>query len=193
MAEPARPVPEPAGRVAEPAGPARPRVVAAAVVPRRHGPVIAFLGEVVAGGGSALMVTADGARPSGLAAGVESIDLVATERRLGLHPLIARSPWRVARRLAGRPKKGPTWAWSAWSRSKPYRAARPWMLWRALRRHLDAVDPEHVDHLILVGIESWPVAWHLTRRNPAITVGWDVPAEVWQRVGRAAPERAPVD
>jgi hypothetical protein len=57
---------------------ARPRVLAAAVVPRRHGPVIKALGEVVAGGGSAVMVTADGARPSGLAAGVESVDLVAT-------------------------------------------------------------------------------------------------------------------
>ncbi len=182
---------EPSSRAG--AGPARPRVLAAAVVPRRHGPVIKALGEVVAGGGSAVMVTADGARPSGLAPGVESIDLVATERRLGLHPLLARSPWRVARRLAGRPKPGPTAAWSTWSRSRPYRAARPWMLWRALRRHLDAVDPGSVDHLILVGTESWPIAWHLTRRNPAITVGWDVPAEVWQRAGRPTPQPAPGD
>lgn len=53
-----------------------PRVVAAAVEPARRGPVVAALNRVVAGGGSAVLVTADGGeRPAGLHDAVQVLDL----------------------------------------------------------------------------------------------------------------------
>ena len=33
-----------------------------------------------------------------------------------------------------------------------------------------------VDHVLMVGIESWPIAWHLLRSSPEATIGFDVPA-----------------
>ncbi len=165
----------------------RPRVVAAAVIPARRAAILRLLGEVVAAGGSALLVTADGRPPPGVPDGVEVLDLAATERRVGVNTVLSRSPTRLARRLAGRPGHGPALVWKRWSRSGPYRAVRPWLLWRALRRHLDVVDVDRVDHVLLVGLESWPVAWQLCRRNPATTYAWEIPAEVYQRAGRRPP------
>lgn len=161
----------------------RPRVVAAAVVPRRRWKVVEVLDEVVRSGGSAVMISADGGGEE-LDPRVQVIDLLSTEQRTGVNALLSRSPARLVNRLRGRRMSGPSKAWALWSASKPYRVVRPWVLWRTLRRRLDEVDVEHVDHIVLVGQESWPIAWHLCRRNPAITVGWDVPDEVYERAGR---------
>jgi hypothetical protein len=30
----------------------------------------------------------------------------------------------------------------------------------------------------VVGIESWPIAWHLLRGNPDATIGFSVPSEL---------------
>jgi hypothetical protein len=165
----------------------RPRVVAVAVVTSRRDRAVRALGEVMAAGGSALLITADGSVAPDLPDGVQTLDLAASERAVGLHPLLTRSPVRFARRLTGGSVSGPTPAWRWWSQARPYRAVRPWVLWRALRRHLDVVAVDRVDHLVIVGIESWPIVWHLCRRNPSITYGWGVPAEVYQRAGRRPP------
>jgi hypothetical protein len=173
--------------------PGHPRVLAAAVVQRRRWKVVPMLGDVVAAGGTAVLVTADGARTQDLPPGLETIDLVDAERMHGLHMLIARSPMRVLNRLAGRDTSGPSWAWATWSTSKPYRALRPWVLWRVLRRQLDELDIATIDHVVIVGQESWPIAWHLCRRNPAITVAWDVPDEVYERFGRRPIVHEPIE
>ncbi len=167
----------------------RPRVVAVAVVPARRGHVIAALTRVVEGGGSALLITAQGTPPPDLPAGVEAIDLVADERRVGVHVLLTRSPLRPVRRLLGRPSGGASLGWRAWSGSRAYRAVRPWVLWRALRRRLDEVDVDALDHVVIVALECWPITWQLCRRQPRATYTWDVPDEVFERVGRRPPQR----
>lgn len=165
----------------------RPRVVAAAVVARRRWKVVEVLDEVVRSGGSGVLVSADGGAEE-LDPRVEVVDLLGTEQRTGVNALLSRSPVRLVNRLRGRQSSGPSKAWAMWSASKPYRVIRPWVLWRTLRRRLDEVDVAHVDHIVLVGQESWPIAWHLCRLNPEITVGWDVPDEVYEKFGRT-PDR----
>lgn len=150
----------------------RPLVVAVAVVPARRTPVVALLNRVVAAGGSAVLVTADGTAPDAHP-GIETIDLARTERRVGVNAVTG---------LAAP-------VWRSWRASPPYRAVRPWMLWRALRRHLDRLDVAAVDHVVIVALESWPITWQLCRRGSGTTYGWDVPGEVFERFGRAAPER----
>jgi len=172
------------------AGPRRPRVLGVCIGPARRAAVVRMLGEVVASGGSALLVTADGAVAADLPDGVEALDLVAEERQVGVHRVISRSPVRLARRLAGRPAvPGPSLAWRAWSRSRPYRAIRPWVQWRALRRRLDVVDLDSSDHLVIVSVDSWPITWQLCRLRAELSYGWDVPDELYQRVGLTPPVR----
>ncbi len=169
--------------------PGRPRVVAVAITKARRAHVLRELTRVVAAGGSALLITADGAIPDDLPDGVEAIDLVADERRVGLHRVLTRSPARVLRRALGRPAGGPAPLWKAWSGFRGYRAVRPWVLWRALRRHLDAVDPSRVDHVVIVAVECWPITWQLCRLAPAASYAWDVPDEVFERLSRPVPAK----
>lgn len=173
------------------ARPGRPRIVAAAVEPARRSSVITALNQVVAAGGSALLITADGgSRDPGLAPEVETLDLAAGERKLGLNRVITRDPARLAAKVAGRaPVPGPAPAWAILREAKPYRVTRPWLLWRVLRRQLAEVRVGDVDHVIIVHQNSWPIAWQLHRRNPAITISYEVPDEVWLRAGRPAPAR----
>lgn len=174
------------------ARPGRPRVVAAATEPARRAAVIRTLNEVVAAGGSALLITADSRpRPEDLSEAVEVLDLSATERRLGLTRLLTRDPARLLAKLRRSQVSGPAPLWTAVRESKPYRMIRPWLLWRALRRHLAEVRIGDVDHVIIVHQNSWPIAWQLHRRNPAISIAYEVPAEVWTRAGRKAPTPAP--
>ncbi|MDQ1289001.1 MAG: hypothetical protein QG622_2567 [Actinomycetota bacterium] len=166
----------------------RPRIVAAAVESARRTATIRTLNQVVAAGGSALLVTADSLeRPEDLAPEVEMLDLSATERRLGLNRLLTRDPARLLARFRGTRISGPSPAWVVVRRSKPYRMIRPWLLWRALRRHLAEVRIGDVDHVIIVHQNSWPIAWQLHRRNPAVSIAYEVPAEVWERAGRPVP------
>jgi len=55
---------------------------------------------------------------------------------------------------------------------------RYWVLWRVARHHLDVLRPDRVSHVLVVGIESWPIAWHLLRGNPDATIGFSVPLEL---------------
>jgi hypothetical protein len=160
-----------------------PVVVAVCLVPARRAVALRLLGEVARSGGTAILVTADGSRTSGLPAGVELVDLSTAERRVGLHALVTRSPARVVRRLLGRPAAGPSWAWRRWSSSRTYRAIRPWVLWRSLRAQVSKVGLDQLDHVVIVSIESWPITWQLLQRNPQATYGWDVPDAVYDRTG----------
>lgn len=169
----------------------RPRVVAVCVVPARRAHAVNQLRRVVEAGGSALLITAEGSVPKGLPPGVEAIDLAADERRVGVHPLLTRSPVRLARRLAGRRGGGASAAWRAWSGSRPYRAIRPWVLWRALHRRLDEVGVQDLDHVVIVALECWPITWQLCRRQPRATYAWEVSDEVFERVGSTPPAAVP--
>jgi hypothetical protein len=168
--------------------PGRPRIVAAAVERARRAATIRTMNQVVAAGGSALLITADSReRPVELAPEVEMLDLSATERTLGLNRLLAMSPARLVAKVRGTQVSGPSRTWAAVHGTKPYRMLRPWLLWRALRRHLDTVRVDDVDHVIIVHQNSWPIAWQLHRRNRAITIAYEVPAEVWEKAGREVP------
>lgn len=157
----------------------RPRIVAVAVTPRRRKSVLHMLDEVVRFGGEALLVTADGGRGDQPDEGVIHLDLLADERRWGPNRLLTVDPRRVVAALTRRPRaRGASPAWRHWVASRPYRAVRYWVLWRVARRHLDVLRPDQISHVLVVGIESWPIAWHLLRSSPAATIGFSVPAEL---------------
>ena len=157
----------------------RPRVVALAVTARRRKNVLVMLDEVVRSGGDALLLTADGGRGDKPATGVVHLDLLADERRWGPNRLLAVDPRRVAAALTRRPRpKGASPAWRHWVASRPYRVVRYWVLWRVARRHLGVLRPDQVSHILVVGIESWPIAWQLLRRSPGASIGFSVPPEL---------------
>lgn len=157
----------------------RPRVVAVAVTTRRRKNVLHMLDEVARSGGEALLVTADGGRGDKPATGVTHLDLLADERRWGPNRLLAVDPRRVLAMLTRRPRpRGAAPVWRRWVASRPYRSVRYWVLWRVARRHLDVLRPEQVSHVLVVGIESWPIAWHLLRSSPGATIGFSVPVEL---------------
>ena len=163
-----------------------PRVVAVAVTPRRRKQVLRLLAEVARSGGEALMVTADGGRGYEPAAGVARLDLLADERHWGPNRVLSSDPRRVlaalTRRSSGPGGAAPAWRW--WVASRPYRVVRYWVLWRVARRHLAVIRPDDITHVLVVGIESWPIAWHLLRSSPSATLGFDVPASVFAPPGR---------
>jgi len=154
-----------------------PRVVAVAVTPRRRKSVLYMLDQVVRSEGEALLVTADGGRGDKPAVGVIHLDLLADERRWGPNRLLSVDPRRVVAALTRRPRPpGAAPVWRRWVASRPYRVVRYWVLWRVARRHLDVLRPDQVSHVLVVGIESWPIAWHLLRSSPGATIGFSVPS-----------------
>ena len=188
MAEPkTTSVRERAAAVPQPV-PGRPRVIAAAVERSRRRGVIRKLNRVVENGGTALMITADGCeRPEELHPAVQVLDLQAGERRLGINAVLTRDPARLVQRARGREIAGPSPTWAFVSSSKPYRMIRPWVLWRVLRRRLEQLHVEDVDHVIIVHQNSWPIAWQLHRLNPAISISYEVPDAVWVTADRTPP------
>ena len=166
----------------------RPRVVAAAVGPARRPGVIAKLNRVVAGGGTALLITAEGfERPPELDDAVESLDLAAAERTLGLNRILTRDPVRLLHRAQGGQVEGASRIWSQVSDSKPYRLLRPWLLWRVLRRTLEPVQVDEVDHVIIMHQNSWPIAWQLHKMNPRVSISYEVPDEIFERYDLPVP------
>ena len=158
---------------------AHPRVVAVAVTPRRRKSVLSMLDQVVRSEGEALLLTADGGRGDQPAVGVVHLDLLADERRWGPNRLLSVDPRRVVAALTRRPRpRGAAPTWRRWVASRPYRVVRYWVLWRVVRRHLDVLRPDQISHVLVVGIESWPIAWHLLRNSPGATIGFSVPPEL---------------
>jgi hypothetical protein len=152
------------------------RVVALAVTARRRKNVLRLLDQVVLSGGEALLVTADGRRGEEPPDGVINLDLLADERRWGPNRLLTVDPMRVVAVLTRRKRpRGATPAWRRWVASRPYRVVRYWVLWRVARRHVEVLRPDQVSHIIIVGIESWPIAWHLLRSSPGATIGFSGP------------------
>lgn len=156
-----------------------PRVVGVAVSARRRAQTVRMLARVVRGGGEALLVTADGG-PSGVGRdGIERLDLLAGEQHWGVNRALAVDPRRAIARLLGRRgRRGPSPLWRRWVTSPPYKVVRQWVQWRVARRHLDVLRPGDVTHVLIVGVESWPITWHLLRASPQATVGFDLPAAV---------------
>jgi len=133
-----------------------------------------MLRAVVESGGQAVLVTADGGLGVTPAEGVVRIDLAHEEARWGPNALLSFDPRRVLARR-GSPTQRPAPLWRRWSTSRPYGAVRYWVLWRVLSRHLDQVRPADITHVVIVGIESWPITWHITRGRNDVDVGFNLP------------------
>lgn len=155
------------------------RYVGVAVIPRRRRPIERALARIVELGGEALLITADGSsRARG--EGVEHLDLLNAEMKLGPNRIIAVSPKRVVGKLTGRTVGGRSLLWRGWVKSRPYKVVRFYALWHALKPQLGVVRPADVTNVLLAGVESWPIAWHLAKLNPDVEMGWNVPDE-WKR------------
>ncbi|GAB2747556.1 hypothetical protein GCM10027039_01470 [Terrabacter koreensis] len=150
--------------------------VGVAVIPKRRKTIEDALGRVVELGGESLLITADG---SGKAAhaGVRQIDLLRREMGWGPNRLIAVSPKRVAGRVVGKKVGGRSWTWRHWVGSRPYKAVRFHVLSRVLAPLESQLRSSEVTHIVLAGVESWPIAWYITRTNPDVQMVWDVPDE----------------
>ncbi|EWT07567.1 hypothetical protein N864_06390 [Intrasporangium chromatireducens Q5-1] len=146
------------------------------MIPKRRSTIENALGRVVELGGEALLITADG---SGRAArpGVRHLDLLRREMHWGPNRLIAASPKRLAARLVGKKVGGRSLAWRRWVASKPYKVVRFHILSRVLAPLNGELRPSEVTHIVIAGVESWPIAWHITRFNPEAQIVWDVPGE----------------
>ena len=155
------------------------RYVGLAVIPRRRRAIERALGRIVELGGEALLVTADGSSRARWP-GVEHLDLLADEMRFGPNRLIAVSPKRVLGKVMGRRVGGRSLLWRGWIRSRPYKAVRFYALWHVLQRRRDVLRPTEITDLLLAGVESWPIAWHVAQENHDVTIGWDVP-DAWKR------------
>ncbi len=151
------------------------RVIAIAVVDRRRNAMVNLLTRVAEAGGEAVLLTADGGKPAVANPAIQRVDLVERERRLPVNRVAGVSPSRLVRRLTGRKGGGASWAWRRLSGSRPYRVIRPWILWRALRPMVAELAPERTDHVMLVGLESWPIVWNMLRRNESMTYSYDLP------------------
>lgn len=155
------------------------RYVGVAVIPRRRRAIERALGRIVELGGEALLITADGSSRARWP-GVEHLDLLSDEMRYGPNRLIAVSPKRVLGKLVGRRVGGRSLLWRGWVRSRPYKAIRYYGLWRVLQRRRDVLRPAEITDLLLAGVESWPIAWHIAQENSDVAIGWDVP-DAWKR------------
>lgn len=155
------------------------RYVGLAVIPRRRRAIERALGRIVELGGEALLITADGSSRARWP-GVEHLDLLSDEMRYGPNRLIAVSPKRVLGKLVGRRVGGRSLLWRGWIRSRPYKAVRYYALWHVLERRRDVLRPADTTDLLLAGVESWPIAWHIAQENSTVAIGWDVP-DAWKR------------
>lgn len=184
MTEPIGPGPEAAGEresVQTPAGPGDPAAgayfVGVAVIRKRRQKIEHVLGRVVELGGESLLITADGSARAG-EPGVRHIDLYNREMRWGANRIIAVSPKRMVGKVVGKRVLGRSAAWRHWVTSRPYKVVRFHVLSRVLAPLAGEVRPAEVTHIVIAGVESWPIAWWITRSNPDAEIVWDLP-ERW--------------
>lgn len=109
------------------------------------------------------LVTVDAAawEKEGLAAGVRVHALGDGELR---HPLARLG--RLVRRASGAAFK---------LYDKFYRLLRPYVMWRVARRGaVRRVDWPSVEQLVICDSHAIPIGWHLARRHPNLTVGFEL-------------------
>lgn len=59
--------------------------------------------------------------------------------------------------------------------SKFYRLLRPYVLWRVMRADvLRQVDWTAVEQLVICDSHGIPIGWHLAKRHPLLTVGFEL-------------------
>lgn len=109
------------------------------------------------------LVTVDAAAwaKEGLPEGVRVYPLGEGEQR---HPLFRLG--RLVKRVSGGAHR---------LYAKLYRLLRPYVLWRVARRGAArAVDFGAVEQLVICDSHAIPIGWHLARRHPELTVGFEL-------------------
>ena len=104
----------------------------------------------------------------------ESWQAAGLDPRVRLHPLAAaedRHPLarlgRLVRRVSG----------AAYTKgyAKIYRLLRPYVMWRAARGTVvRELDWSAVDQLVICDSHAIPIGWHLAKRHPRLTVGFEL-------------------
>lgn len=184
MNEPLGRQPEGVGKAQTPQGPEHPAAgayfVGVAVIRKRRQTIENSLARVVELGGESLLITADGSARAA-EPGVRHIDLYHREMRWGVNRLIAVSPKRVIGRVMGKRVGGRSAAWRHWATSRPYKVGRFYVLARVVAPLAGDIRPAEVTHIVIAGVESWPIAWWITRSNPDAEIVWNVP-DSWRSI-----------
>ena len=95
----------------------------------------------------------------------ESWQAVGLDPRVRLHPLARLG--RLVRRVSG----------AAYTKgyAKIYRLLRPYVMWRAARGTVvRELDWSAVDQLVICDSHAIPIGWHLAKRHPRLTVGFEL-------------------
>lgn len=59
--------------------------------------------------------------------------------------------------------------------SKVYRLLRPYVMWRVTRKQvIRQVDWSAVEQLVICDSHAIPIGWHLAKRHPGLTVGFEL-------------------
>ena len=128
-----------------------------------------------------LTVEAESWQAAGLDPRVRLLTLAAAEER---HPLA-----RLGRLVRGVSKAAYTKGYA-----KIYRLLRPYVMWRAARSTVvRKLDWSAVDQLVICDSHAIPIGWHLAKRHPTLTVGFELDRAPYAALPAAAePEPEPV-
>lgn len=190
----------------------RRRVLAIGYDPEQRVTLMNQLRRAVAVGIDATFVCVDAASWEPIHPAITVVDLADAERDVVVNRLATMSPQRALGVVGGlavalrspRPLVSRAAALAAvtmlvrggspcaprlerWTGSVLYRDLRPWVLWRAARKHLDVIDPDTLDEVIQRDPAAWALAWQLGRINPAIRVSASIDP---MATARFAAERA---
>lgn len=154
-----------------------PRMLCVAVDSRRLYKVVKYAGYAAAAGVDTVLVASVQLVHPPVPEGVRFLNLGPAEQRLLLNRVLLSRPSRV---LLGRLgiKTGRDALWKRWSRGPRYRPLRPWMHWRAFKATARDLDLGTITHVIIGGVEGWPIAWHVSRHNPDVVVDFSPPADL---------------
>ena len=121
----------------------------------------------------------------------ESWQAAGLDPRVRLHTLAAaedKHPLAVLGRLVRRVSK------AAYTKgyAKIYRLLRPYVMWRAARSTVvRELDWNSVDQLVICDSHAIPIGWHLAKRHPRLTVGFELDRAPYAALPVAA-DREPV-
>jgi hypothetical protein len=111
------------------------------------------------------------------------------DSRVRLHTLADAEAKHVLSRL-GRLVRGVSKAAYTKGYAKVYRLARPYVMWRAARSTVvRKLDWNTVEQLVICDSHAIPIGWHLAKRHPGLTVGFELDRAPY--AARAAAEREP--
>ncbi len=157
-------------------------VVMVAVGTTRARAVCGYADYLAARGVDTALITVDAAswQSEGLNPAVRLLLLEKAEQRHVLYRL-----GRLVKRVPG-PLYPKVYA-------KLYKIVRPYVLWRVARKTaVRELDWPRVGQLVVCDSHAIPIAWHLARRHPAVTVGFELDRSPFDALTQPLAAAAPV-